>query len=1039
MIDANICAACGCELPSGVLNGLCPNCLLGEGLASPRNVNVFAATTPQAGEFVPPLSQSLVDHFPQLEILELLGHGGMGAVYKARQKKLDRMVALKVIRPESSEDPAFAERFNREARTLARLNHPHIVAVHDFGEVTLPDSSTASGQRKLYYFLMEYVDGANLRELMHAERLPADQALAIIPQICEALQYAHDEGVVHRDIKPENVLLDQRGRVKIADFGLAKLATSTDQDFTLTGTHQIMGTPRYMAPEQMEGSHKVDHRADIYSLGVVFYEMLTGQIPAGHFDPPSKKVQIDVRLDEVVLRSLAREPERRYQNASEIKSAVEHISAAPAGQVPRAATVKPQIIPPEDEYDYTEAEAEVSGPAVAMIVAGLLSMVGHHIFMRYAFNTPLDREMITFVALPGAILGLGLFVGGIAMKTLRSRAIAQLGVISGFIPAGFGWIITVGISIWANKVLKNVEVKQAFLQRRRERLNLKRKKREESLAPEVLDLPAAEADVSGPAIAMILSGLLIMIGHAWAVGYLILEDVDKQIFWTGAPGVVIGLMMIIGGICLKRLRNREWVVLGAISGMIPMSGGILLSFLVSIWVFDVIEKKNVQLAFADRLKNRSGSWPTVDKGRPHFSRKAIIGACFSVPVLLGLLTALLIAGPTIIAAAQEDNVEMFPKMLFMPVMLAMIPSMICAAITTLLGIVAINDIRHSNGKITGLGLAFIDAVLFPSLLMDGVIVFASVVAAWMTLGTSAREQSFTAWVLGSVAVALTLNAAVLARIWEEIRGRDGAESGKEMSESSGDDVLTKIWNKVAGPRPLSRRILDVFAVVAVLLIVLVYTKFSLQDRVSGLNDAARSESFEVQHGPELLDATLDGNLARVQELLALGVNPNSVKDDSRETPLILAASGGRSDIVAELLNAGANVNVSNRFGMTPLMMAAAQGNAEIVKMLIEAGANLDAQDAMPAGMPYAIHWNTRNAKSMIDWPAARQSALTLAAYRGHLEVIKELVDAGATTNLLDVNQQSVGTIIQNHRDPEFRKAALEWMESKWPSHESDPK
>ncbi|MCA9164369.1 MAG: serine/threonine protein kinase, partial [Planctomycetales bacterium] len=252
----------------------------------------------------------------QLEILDLIGHGGMGAVYKARQLGLDRLVALKILPPSTARDPSFAERFSREARALARLSHPNIVAVYDSGN---------SGG--YFYLLMEYVDGVNLREAIVAKTLTPSQALAVVPQICEALQFAHDEGVVHRDIKPENVLLDQRGRVKVADFGLAKLLRQPADDEYLTHTHQVMGTPRYMAPEQMEGSRAVDHRADIYSLGVVFYEMLTGQIPAGHFDPPSKKVQVDARLDQVVLRSLAREPERRYQRASELKSDVERVSS----------------------------------------------------------------------------------------------------------------------------------------------------------------------------------------------------------------------------------------------------------------------------------------------------------------------------------------------------------------------------------------------------------------------------------------------------------------------------------------------------------------------------------------------------------------------------------------------------------------------------------------------------------------------------------------------------------------------------------------
>ena len=150
--------------------------------------------------------------FPQFEILELLGHGGMGAVYKARQPALDRLVALKILPPQASDDSGFADRFTREARALARLSHPNIVAVHDFGQ--------AGG---LHYFVMEYVEGVNLRQLEQAGKLSPREALKIIPQICDALQFAHDEGIVHRDIKPENMMLDKKGRVKIADFGLAKI------------------------------------------------------------------------------------------------------------------------------------------------------------------------------------------------------------------------------------------------------------------------------------------------------------------------------------------------------------------------------------------------------------------------------------------------------------------------------------------------------------------------------------------------------------------------------------------------------------------------------------------------------------------------------------------------------------------------------------------------------------------------------------------------------------------------------------------------
>ena len=181
------------------------------------------------------------------------------------------------------------------------------------------------------YFVMEYVAGANLRQMIQAGKLQPEQALAIVPQICDALQYAHDEGIVHRDIKPENILLDKKGRPKIADFGLSKLLSEDRPDVSLTATHQVMGTLGYMAPEQMEGSRNVDHRADIYSLGVVFYEMLTGELPLGRFAAPSQKAQVDVRLDEVVLRTLEKEPDRRYQRASEVKTEVEQVSGHIAG------------------------------------------------------------------------------------------------------------------------------------------------------------------------------------------------------------------------------------------------------------------------------------------------------------------------------------------------------------------------------------------------------------------------------------------------------------------------------------------------------------------------------------------------------------------------------------------------------------------------------------------------------------------------------------------------------------------------------------
>ena len=486
MSPENRCPACGAELAANAPGGLCPACLLKGGLAT-QTGGSGVGNPSQGGGFVPPTPAELAPHFPDLEILELVGRGGMGVVYKARQKRLDRLVALKILAPKIGQDPAFAERFVREARAMAMLNHPHVVAVYDFGQTpSLPSPGTnrrlvgkgaggegdllsssasgtggegsenlpspsgrgAGGEGPLYYFLMEFVNGLNVRRLLDAGRLAPEAALAIVPQICDALQYAHDHGVVHRDIKPENVLLDKEGRVKIADFGIAKLVGKEADDLTLTGAGQVIGTPQYMAPEQIEHPLQVDHRADIYSLGVVFYQMLTGELPIGRFAPPSKKVQIDVRLDEVVLRALEKEPDLRYQQASEIKSRVETIVTTPlratgsASVLPTDDVSQPDTSPPSTGG----ASGTPASPQMADMVAMLLGS---------PFTSPLARRFanasalgflgflacLGFVPLPGIqwCFGLSGFFGvfgliGVAAITelvARRRAKSRVETLSG--------------------------------------------------------------------------------------------------------------------------------------------------------------------------------------------------------------------------------------------------------------------------------------------------------------------------------------------------------------------------------------------------------------------------------------------------------------------------------------------------------------------------------------------------------------------------------------------------------------------------------
>jgi serine/threonine protein kinase len=297
------CPTCGHVRPVAVAGGECPRCLLGLSLAKPS-------------VSLPPEPTALAGLIPDLDVLSLIGHGGMGIVYRARQRSLDREVALKLLAPERAADPAFAERFLREAQALAKLNHPHIVAVHACGR--------AAGT---VYLVMEFVDGETLRDRLKVGRMNPTAMLQLVPKLCDALQYAHDHGIVHRDIKPENVLLGRDGRVKVADFGLAKL----DGPDSLTDSGDRFGTARYMAPEQWTETATVDHRADIYSLGVMIYEMLTGDIPTLQYRPPSEKVGSDPRLDLVVARSLRDEPAERYQHVVEVKQDVARIATGPVG------------------------------------------------------------------------------------------------------------------------------------------------------------------------------------------------------------------------------------------------------------------------------------------------------------------------------------------------------------------------------------------------------------------------------------------------------------------------------------------------------------------------------------------------------------------------------------------------------------------------------------------------------------------------------------------------------------------------------------
>ena len=273
--------------------------------------------------FVPPTAEELGAMLPHYEISHLIAAGGMGAVYAGMQRALDRAVAIKILPPDAARDGESIGRFRTEAKAMARLTHPNIPAVYDF--------DVSAGY---CYLVMEYVDGWNVHQLITQSELTPDLTYSLLSQVCDALHYAHQRGIVHGDIKPSNLLVTQEGTVKLADFGLAQLTGSRE-----TETFAPMGTPEYAAPELWQPGVEMDHRADLYSLGCVFYEMLTGAAPQGQFTLPAAALRLDHRVDTVIARCMQQKPDLRYQSAAEVRAAIEAIRA-PA---PGTTLVKPAV------------------------------------------------------------------------------------------------------------------------------------------------------------------------------------------------------------------------------------------------------------------------------------------------------------------------------------------------------------------------------------------------------------------------------------------------------------------------------------------------------------------------------------------------------------------------------------------------------------------------------------------------------------------------------------------------------------------------
>ncbi len=307
-------------------------------------MSTASSSSKPSGQWQPPTLEEMQAMLPQYQFVSLLGRGGMGAVYKAVQVSLDRAVAIKVLPVDliDDSDAQFSERFKNEARTMAKMNHPAIVNVYDFGET----------QTGLLYIVMEFIDGTDVAKMISSQgKLPEDYALSITAHVCDALSYAHRHGIIHRDIKPANILINMEGAVKVADFGLAKASDAGQSG--LTKTNMAMGTPDFVAPEALIPGVPLDGRADLYAIGVMLYQMLTGEIPRGLWTLPGMKLGTDPRFDAIISKAMQTDRDHRYQSAADLRRDLDTILT-----LPRAALIAQQQAAAEAAARATQAQKQ---------------------------------------------------------------------------------------------------------------------------------------------------------------------------------------------------------------------------------------------------------------------------------------------------------------------------------------------------------------------------------------------------------------------------------------------------------------------------------------------------------------------------------------------------------------------------------------------------------------------------------------------------------------------------------------------------------
>jgi serine/threonine-protein kinase len=351
--------------------------------------------------------QHLSDRY---ELGEILGFGGMSEVHLARDLRLHRDVAVKVLRADLARDPSFYLRFRREAQNAAALNHPAIVAVYDTGE-----AETATGP--LPYIVMEYVEGVTLRDIVHTDGpIESRRAIEIIADACQALNFSHQHGIIHRDVKPANIMISKTGAVKVMDFGIARAIA--DSGHSVTQTAAVIGTAQYLSPEQARGE-TVDARSDVYSLGCVLYEILTGQPPfvgdspvavayqhvrEDPIPPSSRHGGVAPELDAVVLKALAKNPENRYQTAADMRTDLIRVHSGEAPEAPKVLT-----------------EAERSSLTTPPNTPHSRALPTEHIPMHRPGNDPDRRASVGRWLIGVAILAILTVVVAVAINTMGAN------------------------------------------------------------------------------------------------------------------------------------------------------------------------------------------------------------------------------------------------------------------------------------------------------------------------------------------------------------------------------------------------------------------------------------------------------------------------------------------------------------------------------------------------------------------------------------------------------------------------------------------